>query len=107
MRLIEYQTLAKSTAKYPKSEGVLYCALGLCGESGEVADKLKRVYRDHGGDLESQRVEIARELGDVLWYVATLADELGFDLEEIADMNLDKLKSRLARDVITGQGDNR
>lgn len=107
MDLNEYQLEARSTARYPVSQGLMYCALGLCGESGEVADKLKRVYRDHGGDLEALRESMAKELGDVLWYVANLAHELGYTLEQVASMNVEKLRSRAERGAIHGEGDDR
>ena len=107
MDLNDYQSKARITARYPVSQGLVYCALGLCGESGEVADKLKRVYRDHGGDLEAARESIGRELGDVLWYVANLAHELGFTLEQVASMNVEKLRSRTERGVLHGEGDDR
>jgi NTP pyrophosphatase (non-canonical NTP hydrolase) len=82
--------------------------LGLCGEAGEVADKVKKVLRDGAGEFNSeQKQAIAMELGDVLWYVSQLADELGFGLEAIAEANLEKLQSRAARNVISGSGDQR
>lgn len=107
MKLNEYQESAKATAIFPKETGLVYCALGLCGESGEVADKLKRVYRDPDLSLEDQHEGICKELGDVLWYLSNLADQLGVSLEEIAEMNLKKLRDRAERNVLKGEGDER
>ncbi|MFM9041411.1 MAG: nucleoside triphosphate pyrophosphohydrolase family protein [Vulcanococcus sp.] len=109
MDLNTYQEGARRTARYPNvGENPIYPTLGLCGESGEVADKVKKVLRDHDGVFsEEVRQALKLELGDVLWYVAQLASELGFGLEEIASANLDKLASRAARNVISGSGDHR
>lgn len=108
MKLSEYHEQALSTAKYPKEHGLSYCALGLCGEAGEVAEKLKKLIRDDFCSLnEQRRVLILKELGDVLWYVASLSHELGSDLEEVAQMNIEKLASRLQRNQIKGEGDER
>ncbi len=82
--------------------------MGLVGETGEVADKIKKVIRDDGGILsEEKRRDIEKELGDVLWYIANLAIELDLSLDEIALKNLDKLKDRWDRGVLHGSGDNR
>jgi NTP pyrophosphatase (non-canonical NTP hydrolase) len=109
MDLNAYQQGARQTARYPDvGSNPIYPTLGLCGEAGEVADKVKKVLRDHGGVFSpEQREALKLELGDVLWYVAQLASELGFELEEIGAANLDKLASRSARNVIAGSGDNR
>lgn len=116
MELNEYQICALETAVYPKEFKVIYGALGLTGEAGEVADKVKKVIRDSVIVKDSQgaiilpdekRDEIAKEIGDVLWYVATLSYDIGYSLEEIAQMNYKKLKSRQQRGVIHGNGDNR
>jgi NTP pyrophosphatase (non-canonical NTP hydrolase) len=105
----EYQRLSRRTAVYPDAGANLaYPALGLCGEAGEAAEKVKKAMRDDGGQLTPQRqVALAGELGDVLWYVAQLATEAGLDLGEIADGNLAKLLSRQERNVLQGSGDNR
>jgi len=105
----DYQQRSRETARYPQAgENLLYPTLGLCGEAGEVADKVKKVMRDHGGQIDdSRREDLAFELGDVLWYVAQLATELGLDLDAIAAANLTKLASRAARNVIGGSGDRR
>ena len=104
----EYQNKAVETAIYGVGNAVIYPTLGLAGEAGEVADKVKKVLRDNDGEFtEEKKREIAFELGDVLWYLAALARDLGYSLEEIAQANLDKLASRKARNVISGSGDNR
>ena len=109
MDFATYQRRSRETARYPDAgANPIYPTLGLCGESGEVADKVKKVLRDQGGDFDASSLEGLRlELGDVLWYVSQLASELGFSLEEIAEANLAKLASRVARDVIAGSGDRR
>lgn len=109
MRFSEYQTLSRATAVYPNAgDNIVYPALGLCGEAGETAEKVKKAIRDDGGTLTEERREaLAAELGDVLWYVAQLATEAGLDLEAIAESNLDKLASRQRRSVLHGSGDTR
>lgn len=109
MDLNYYQTEALKTAVYPnQGANFPYPALGLAGEAGEVADKLKKVIRDNDGVLtDPVRDAVAKELGDVLWYVSVLAYELDYDLETIAENNLAKLASRQERGVLTGSGDNR
>ncbi len=104
-----YQAAARRTAAYPDvGANPVYPTLGLSGEAGEVADKVKKVLRDRGGVFDDPtREAIKLELGDVLWYVAQLASELGYDLEEVATANLDKLASRAARGRIGGSGDHR
>lgn len=102
----EYQTKAKS---YDFShQAIVYPTLGLNGEAGEVAEKVKKVLRDRGGEFDrASSIEIAKELGDCLWYIAITASDLGFSLEEIAELNLSKISSRFSRNVIHGEGDNR
>lgn len=108
MNLNDYQQSALKTALYPRQYAIVYPALGLNGEAGEVADKVKKVIRDNDGDFSSERREqIALELGDVLWYVATMAHDLGYSLDEIADMNIKKLADRVRRNKLSGSGDNR
>lgn len=104
-----YQDAARRTAAYPDvGANPVYPTLGLSGEAGEVADKVKKVLRDRGGVFDDPtREAIKLELGDVLWYVAQLASELGYELEEVATANLDKLASRAARGRIGGSGDHR
>ena len=99
----DYQKKAVSFAIYPATHKVLYPTLGLCGETGEVAEKVKKQVRDG----VFNRHEVAKELGDVLWYLANLSNDIGYNLDEIADMNIEKLTSRKNRDKIKGSGDNR
>jgi NTP pyrophosphatase (non-canonical NTP hydrolase) len=109
MLLSDYQTLSRRTATYPGAgENIVYPTLGLAGEAGEVAEKVKKLLRDDGGVLsEERRGALAAELGDVLWYVAQVATEAGLELEEIAQANIDKLLSRQERGVLSGSGDQR
>lgn len=105
----EYQTGALQTAIYPNmSNNFIYPTLGLVGEAGEVAEKAKKIIRDGDGTLTPEtREKMALELSDVCWYVAVLAYELDYTLEEVMQMNLDKLASRQQRGVLSGSGDNR
>jgi NTP pyrophosphatase (non-canonical NTP hydrolase) len=108
MTLNEYQTAAVKTAVYGTGQQIIYPTLGLAGEAGEVADKVKKVIRDNDGVFTTEhKLAIAKELGDVLWYIAADARDLGFTLEEIAKMNIEKLESRQKRNVIAGSGDDR
>ena len=105
MNFKEYQDKARQTAVYPKTNpSWIYPMLGLCGETGEIAEKLKKVIRD-GNPIDKDALK--KELGDVLWYIANLAYELGLDLENIAQTNIDKLFSRKERNCLHGSGDNR
>ena len=109
MELSDYQERSRVTAVYPDAgANLLYPTLGLCGEAGEVAEKVKKMVRDDGGVLSGERRgALAGELGDVLWYVAQLASEAGLDLDAIARDNLDKLRSREQRGALRGSGDER
>ena len=109
MLLNDYQLQSRSTARYPEAANkLIYPTLGLTGEAGEVADKVKKLIRDRGGVVdESFTKDVALELGDVLWYVAQLATELGLSLEEVASANLSKLQSRSHRGTLHGEGDHR
>ena len=104
--LNNYQMQARKFAIYPERMKIMYPALGLAGEAGEVADKVKKVFRDDRDDAE-YRHQIAKEIGDVLWYCAALADDLGYSLQQIAEMNVYKLKARMAMGTLHGDGDNR
>lgn len=107
-KLNEYQNRALETAQYPQDKRIIYPTLGLAGESGEVADKVKKVIRDNGQKFDKEKCKaIALELSDVLWYCATLAFDLGYTLQEIAEMNYEKLSSRKERGKISGSGDYR
>lgn len=112
LRFSTYQTLAARTASYPGAGtggelALAYVGLGL-GEAGEVQGKIKKVIRDDHGVLgPTKRDQIAAELGDVLWYIARAASELGVSLEDIAQANLEKLASRAERGVLGGSGDDR
>lgn len=107
MTLNEYQKGALETAVYPEQYRVIYPALGLAGEAGEAADKVKKILRGDSELTEERRKAIALEIGDVLWYCATLATDLGYDLEDIGKMNYEKLQSRKRRGKIGGSGDER
>jgi NTP pyrophosphatase (non-canonical NTP hydrolase) len=108
MELAEYQRRSRRTAEYPREAWLAYPALGLAGEAGEVAEHAKKAIRDDGGEVsEERRTAMAKELGDVLWYVAQIASELDLDLDAIAQGNLDKLLSRQRRGVLSGSGDER
>ncbi len=109
MTFEEYQKLSRKTAIYPNAgNNFIYPTLGLAGETGEVAEKIKRVLRDKNGIVNEQtKAEISKELGDVLWYLAQLAAELNLSLDDIASANIEKLSSRKKRGVLHGDGDDR
>jgi NTP pyrophosphatase (non-canonical NTP hydrolase) len=109
MNFNEYQTKSRVTAKYPAiGHGVVYPTLGLVNEAGEVAGKIKKVFRDKGGEISAEtREALKAELGDVLWYLAQVATELELPLDEVAEYNLAKLLDRQTRGKIQGDGDNR
>jgi NTP pyrophosphatase (non-canonical NTP hydrolase) len=109
MNFKEYQKKSRKTAIYPNADNnFIYPTLGLVGEAGEVAEKIKKVIRDKEGVLDDEkRKEIEKELGDVLWYVSQLATELDLSLEEVAKKNIEKLYSRMDRGKLKGNGDNR
>ncbi len=109
MTFSDYQQDAKKTAIYPNvGNNFVYPTLGLVGEAGEIANKVKKIIRDKNNQISNEdRQEIGKELGDVLWYLAQIATELGVSLEKIAQDNLDKLSSRQQRNVLGGNGDNR
>lgn len=108
MTVKEYQEIINKTAVFPKNIGLTYCTLGLCGESGEVAEKVKKLYRDHNGEItEEFKQAVKKEIGDVLWYITALSSELGFTLEEVMEANYNKLMARRATNTLHGDGDNR
>lgn len=111
--LNEYQEAARATASYPEmGDNLLYPALGIAGEAGECADKVKKYWRNkgyyRGKDLTpEERTALVKEIGDVLWYAAALSSELGITLEEVAKTNVHKLLDRTIRGVVKGEGDDR
>ena len=109
MNFKQYQEKSRVFAIYPNvGNDLTYPTIGLCGETGEVAEKIKKVIRDKKGVITSNdKTELSKELGDVLWYVSQLASELSLDLTDIAKNNISKLQSRLDRDKLKGNGDNR
>lgn len=109
MNFQEYQEKSRVTAKYPAAgENFIYPTLGLAGEAGEVAEKIKKVIRDKGGIINDEvKTEIQKELGDVLWYVSQIASELQLSLNDVAEANIKKLYDRMDRGVLGGSGDNR
>jgi len=104
-----YEMKASQTAIFPKTQALEYLALGLTSEAGEVAGKVKKLIRDGADreDYELKKIAIASEIGDVLWYCAMLATEVGVPLNEIMKENLKKLHSRKERGTLHGSGDNR
>ncbi len=109
MNLNDYQTLALRTANPKEKKNELFhLLLGLCGEAGEIAEKSKKIIRDHDSDFSKfDTDDLTKELGDVLWHVAVIADYFDITLEKIGDTNIKKLASRLERGTISGSGDNR
>ena len=104
-----YQKNARLTAQYPNlGSNYIYPTLGLVGEAGEVAEKVKKVIRDKKGVFDDESKKgLKKELGDVLWYVSNLCTEFNFSLDDIALQNLEKLKLRDAKGKISGSGDDR
>jgi NTP pyrophosphatase (non-canonical NTP hydrolase) len=104
-----YESMAGETAIFPEHKALEYLALGLTSEAGEVAGKVKKLIRD-GEDKEGfelKKIAIAQEIGDVLWYCAMMAREVGVPLNTIMRENLEKLHSRKARGTLQGSGDDR
>jgi NTP pyrophosphatase (non-canonical NTP hydrolase) len=114
MNFNEYQQKALETDTFDVGERAITSTafftkvLGLVGETGEIAEKFKKIYRDNNGEITKEQLDIMqKELGDVLWYIAVLADYLGIQLQDVAQTNIDKLASRKVRGVVGGSGDNR
>lgn len=109
MELNVYQKESQTTAIYPnKGNSIVYPTLGLCGESGEFAEKVKKCLRDNNGQVDAATQNaLIKELGDVLWYVAACAEELGVSLDVVAHANLAKIASRKERGTQRGSGDDR
>ena len=103
-----YQKVAITTAIYPREQAIIYPTLGLTGEAGEVANKVKKIIRD-GSDSKDEKLvsEIKSEIGDCLWYIAVLASDFDIKLSDIASSNLEKLANRKKNGTIHGSGDNR
>lgn len=109
MNFNEYQTEARKTAVYPNiNKNLWYPILGLCGESGEVAEKIKKIFRDSNGIVtQEKKNEIKKELGDALWYLSNLSSELEISLDNVATANISKLKERQNNNKLHGSGDGR
>lgn len=109
LEFYEYQRRSRRTAVYPnKGNNLAYTVLGLASEAGEVAGKLKKVIRDSNNVISDEcKHQFSMELGDVLWYLSATASELGLSLQDIAEANLEKLRSRQERTVLQGSGDER
>ena len=111
MDFTEYQARATETAVYPgqgEFTGLAYAALGLSGEAGETAEQVKKTWRDDGESVTNERrVKILKELGDVLWYAAQVATEIGADLSDVAQQNIEKLAARRKNNLIHGEGSDR
>ena len=108
MKMNEYQKLALETADLKRKNELFHLALGLTGESGEIAEKIKKIIRDHNSDeTKLDKHDMAKELGDVLWYVAVLSEYLGYSLSEISGLNIKKLSDRKSRGELGGSGDSR
>jgi NTP pyrophosphatase (non-canonical NTP hydrolase) len=105
----EYQKETRKTAVYGEiGHPIVFPVIGLFEEAGELAGKVKKMFRDHGGELdETQKELIQKELGDILWYLTQACTELGVTLEDTSLMNLEKINSRLKRNTIHGEGDDR
>ena len=103
-----YQKVALTTAIYPREQAIIYPTLGLTGEAGEVANKVKKIIRD-GSDSKDEKLvsEIKAEIGDCLWYIAVLANDFDIKLSNIASTNLEKLANRKKNNTIHGSGDTR
>lgn len=113
LSLSDYQITTMTTAIYPEAgestfAAINYCLVGMAGESGEIMNKWGKIIRDQNSEItEEQAKDMAKEIGDVLWFATRAVDELGFSVEQILHDNLQKLKSRQARGMLQGSGDNR
>jgi NTP pyrophosphatase (non-canonical NTP hydrolase) len=108
MEFAQYQERAIKTAIYNKEHSIIYPALGLANEAGEVLGKLKKVLRDNNGGYTTEHINaIGSEIGDTLWYMAALCRDLGLNMNDIANENLRKLEDRQNRGVLSGSGDTR
>jgi len=109
MKFDDYQKESRKTALYPDAgKNFVFPVIGLAGETGEVSEKIKKVIRDKDGIMDGEaKASIKKELGDVLWYIAQLATELDLSLTDIAKSNIDKINSRVEREMVSGDGDDR
>jgi NTP pyrophosphatase (non-canonical NTP hydrolase) len=109
MNLNDYQQLAlRTAAPKDKKNELFHLLLGLCGEAGEIAEKTKKIVRDQDSDFTKLDTDdLAKELGDVLWHVAVIADYFNIPLDEVGEKNIAKLADRLKRGALSGSGDNR
>jgi NTP pyrophosphatase (non-canonical NTP hydrolase) len=108
MDMNEYQEKALSTAIYPEDMALPYCVMKLAGECGELSEKVAKAYRDERGYFSPERIlAIKKEHGDILWYLANIAELLGFTMSDSAKVNITKLADRKARGVLHGDGDSR
>ncbi len=105
----DYSKRARATAVYPnKGDNIEYPTLGICAEAGELANKVKKIQRDHDGKIPYDfRGAMLTEAGDALWYLDAICHELGFQLSDVAMANLSKLDDRAGRGVLKGNGDDR
>lgn len=105
----EYQDKVKETAFYPNlGSNLTYPCLGIAGESGEICEKVKKIIRDKNGEVsEEDKILIKKEIGDVLFYLTALCWELGITLNDAAEANIEKIKTRLSNGTLKGSGDNR
>lgn len=104
----DYDEFVKGMKIYPEQYNTIYPALGLAGEAGEIAEKVKKVLRDNEGEWTADaKAAVLDELGDPLWYISALAQDLGFTLQDVIDNNVSKLTSRKCRGVLVGSGDDR
>ena len=109
MTFNDYQKETNKTAIYPdRGHNFVYPVLGMMGEAGEVAEKIKKVWRDKNNVVSNEdKLEIKKEMGDVLWYLSQLAEELEIDFDDVAQTNINKTQSRMTRNLLHGSGDNR
>jgi NTP pyrophosphatase (non-canonical NTP hydrolase) len=110
MNFDDYQNETEKTAFYSPQYIRLYPVLGLCGEAGEIAEKVKKLFRDNNGYVPNPmqwKADLEKEIGDVLWYLAAICRDFDLSLQSAAEGNIEKLRSRQERGVLSGSGDNR